>query len=154
MWFTIVQLSLLMFDEIALNETCFNEFNHFLHILRLFPYSNMAINIEDKQRWEKRRPRVTLYLKIVNMKSKVHQELFYDKLRARIGYLFCYRIDQIVCVVHLNWITMHVMLSQPMPPEEATSVAMILSKTSSMADDTGLSFFLLTRRSPTQSTAS
>lgn len=119
-----------------------------------FPESNMATNREDKHIWEKRRPRVTLYLKIVNMKSKLHPESSYDKLRARIGYLFCYRIDQIVCVVHLNWITTHVMLSQPMPPEEATSVAMILSKTSSMAEDTGLSFFLLTRRSPTQSTAS
>ena len=49
--------------------------------------------------------------------------------------------------------TTQVILSHPIPPDEATSVAMILSKTSSMARDI-LSFLLLVIKSPTISTAS
>lgn len=34
-----------------------------------------------------------------------------------------------------NWTTMHVMLSQPMPPDEATSLAIIVSNMFSTAID-------------------
>lgn len=71
-------------------------------------------------------------------------ELITNKCKITFAYAIYY---------HLNCTTMQVMLSHPIPPPEATSVAMILSKTSSMTPDT-LSFFLLIRRSPTMSIAS
>lgn len=52
---------------------------------------------------------------------------------------------------HLNYTMTQVMLSHPMPPLEATSVAMILSNISSTTYET-LSFFLIS--SFTKSTAS
>ena len=51
----------------------------------------------------------------------------------------------------LNWTIMQVILSQPIPPDEATSLAIILSNISSTTPES-LSFFL--RRAPTNSAAS